>query len=130
MSNKDNKKLGIGIYYTAIIITIVVMLLTLVVIKSDDLEYVSRMRYMISFYCFSFLLGGGIIVREFLVEEFIMKKMLLKIVVTAVAIVLGTILFIFIKSASFALVMMFVSMAVLLYDMVPTVPKDSDSKQK
>lgn len=130
MSNKDNKKLGIGIYYTAIIITIVVMLLTLVVIKSDDLEYVSRMRYMISFYCFSFLLGGGIIVREFLVEEFIMKKMVLKIVVTAVAIVLGTILFIFIKSASFALVMMFVSMAVLLYDMVPTVPKDSDSKQK
>lgn len=130
MSNDDKKKLGIGIYYTAIIITIVVMLLALVIIKSEDLEYVSRMRYIISFYCFTFLLGGGIIVREFLVEEYKLKKMIIKIVVTAVTIIIGSFLFVLIKTASFALIMMFVSMAVLLYDMVPTIPKDSDSKQK
>lgn len=129
-NNEKNKKIGIGIYYTAIIITVIVMLLALVIIKSEDAEYVSRMRYMISFYCFAFLLGGGIIVREFFVEEYIMKKMIIKIVVTLVVLALGTVLFIFVKSASFALVMMFVSMAVLLYDMVPTVPKDSNMLQK
>ena len=75
--NKDQKKkLGIGIYYTAMILTVLILLLTLVLVKSEDVVYVSRMRYLSAFYCFSFLLGGGLIVREFLVEEeYIMKKM-------------------------------------------------------
>ena len=103
MDKDKKKKLGIGIYYTAMILTIVIMLLTLVLIKSDDAVYVSRMRYLISFYCFDFLLGGGIIIREFLVEEFLIKKMIIKITATILALVIGT----------------------LLYDMVPTVPKDS-----
>ena len=125
--NKDQKKkLGIGIYYTAMILTILILLLTLVLVKSDDAVYVSRMRYLSAFYCFSFLLGGGLIVREFLVEEeYIMKKMIIKIIVTISVLIVGTILFIAVPTAAIGLVMLFLGMGVLLYDAVPTVPKEN-----
>ena len=124
MDKEKKKKLGIGIYYTAMILTIVIMLLTLVLIKSDDAVYVSRMRYLISFYCFDFLLGGGIIIREFLVEEYLIKKMIIKIVATISSLIIGTIMFFIIPTAQVGLMILLVGMGVLLYDMFPTVPKD------
>ncbi len=128
--NKEQKrKLGIGIYYTALILTIVIMLAVLVVVKSEDAEYVSRIRYIVAFYCFTVLLGGSAIVREFLVDEFILKKMIIKIIATAVAILIGTVFFIAIPTASVALMMIFLGMGVLLYDAVPTVPKGTEIKK-
>ena len=125
--NKDQKKkLGLGIYYTAMILTVLILLLTLVLVKSDDVVYVSRMRYLSAFYCFSFLLGGGLIVREFLVEEeYIMKKMIIKIIATISVLIVGTILFFAVPTAAIGLVMLFLGMGVLLYDAVPTVPKEN-----
>lgn len=126
LNKEQKKKLGIGIYYTSMILTIVIFLLTLVLVKSEDAVYVSRMRYIISFYCFSFLLGGSLIVREFLLEEYVMKKMVIKIVITVVAIIIGTVLFFTIPTASVGLVILFLGMGTLLYDAVPTVPKENN----
>lgn len=128
MSKEQKKKLGLGIYYTVLIIAIVVMLASLVIIKSDDSEYVTRMRYIIAFYCFASLISAGVICREFLVEEYILKKMIIKIVVTVLVSLIGTVVFILVKNAQITLLLIFVSMGTLLFNTVPTIPQDKKIK--
>ena len=120
-----NKKLGVGIYYTTIIITIIVMIGALVFIKDDDLEKLSFYRYMIAYYTLGGFLSTGIIIREFFAEIYNLKKWIIKIIVVILAMSIGTVVFILVKKPVYGMIMMFLGFAVLLYSTVPTIPRNS-----
>ncbi len=124
-SEPRNKKLGIGIYYTTMIMTIVVMIGALFFIKNEDKEVLSYYRYIVAYYTLGGLLSIGIIIREFLVEICNTKKWIIKIIVVVAAMIAGTLVFIFVKKAAIGMLMMFVGFAVLLYSTVPTVPRNT-----
>ena len=126
-SEPRNKKLGISIYYTTIIISIVVMIAALILIKNDDAEVASYYRYMVAYYTIGGILSLGIIIREFLVEICDTKKWIIKIVILLVAMIIGTIIFIFVKKPAFGMALMFVGFGVLLYSTVPTIPRDANN---
>lgn len=120
-----NKKVGIGIYYTTIIITIIVMIAALILIKAETPEMSSYYRYMVAYYTLGGFLSLGVIVREFFAEVYNTKKMILKIIVVFLAMAIGTIVFIFVKKPEAAMALMFVGFAVLLFSTVPTVQKNT-----
>ena len=120
-----NKKLGVGIYYTTIIITIIVLIGALVFIKDDDLEKLSFYRYMIAYYTLGGFLSTGIIIREFFAEIYNLKKWIIKIIVVILAMSIGTVVFILVKKPVYGMIMMFLGFAVLLYSTVPTIPRNS-----
>ena len=127
-SEPRNKKLGVGIYYTTIIISIVVMVVALILIKNDDAAIASYYRYMVAYYTIGGFLSLGIIIREFLVEICDTKKWIIKIIVLLVAMVIGTIIFIFVKNPAVGMSLMFVGFGILLYATVPTIPRDTNNK--
>ena len=127
-SEPRNKKLGVGIYYTTIIISIVVMVAALILIKNDDAAIASYYRYMVAYYTIGGFLSLGIIIREFLVEICDTKKWIIKIIVLLVAMVIGTIIFIFVKNPAVGMSLMFVGFGILLYATVPTIPRDTNNK--
>ena len=127
-SEPRNKKLGVGIYYSTIIISIIVMIGALLFIKMEDAEVASYYRYMVAFYTIGGFLSLGVIIREFLVEICDTKKWIIKIVVLLLAMAVGTIVFIFVKKPEMSMAMMFVGFAVLLYATVPTIPRDIKNK--
>lgn len=120
-----NRKLGVGLYYTTIIITIIVMIGALVFIKNDDAEVLSYYRYMVAYYTLGGFLSSGLIAREFFVEIYDTKKWIIKIIVVIMAMAIGTVIFIFFKKPVYGLVMMLVGFGVLLYTSVPTIPRNS-----
>lgn len=123
-SEPRNRKLGVGIYYTVIIISIVVMIAALLLIKNEDAEVASYYRYMVAFYTIGGFLSLGIIVREFLVEICDTKKLLIKLIIWVLVMAVGTIVFIYVKKPYAGLSLMFFGFGLLLYTTVPTVPKD------
>lgn len=124
-SEPRNRKLGVGIYYTAMIITSIVMIGALLFIKNEDKEVLSYYRYMVAYYTLGGFLSMGVIAREFLAEICNTKKWIIKIVVVVAAMIVGTIVFIFVKKAAIGMLMMFVGFALLLYSTVPTIPRDA-----
>lgn len=120
-----NRKIGVGLYYATIIITIVVMISALIFIKNDDAEVLSYYRYMVAYYTLGGFLSTGLIVREFFVEVYDTKKWILKIIVVIMAMAIGTVVFIFFKKPVYGLVMMLVGFGVLLYTSVPTIPRNN-----
>lgn len=128
-SEPRNKKLGVGIYYSTIVITIIVMLGALFFIKVDDAERASYYRYMIAFYTLGGFLSLGVSLREFFVEICNTKKWIIKIIVIILAMAIGTVIFIFIQKPAVCIVLMFIGFAVLLYSTVPTIPRE-DQKNK
>lgn len=124
----EPRKVTIGkrLYYASLIITCVVLLLATILIKGEDANIVTFYRYMVAFYAFSFIIPTGAIIREFCVEEYNFKKMMIKIIVGIIVIIGASIAFIFVKIASVALALMFLSMAYLLYAITPTIKKSND----
>ena len=112
-SEPRNRKVGVGIYYTTMIISIVVMIGALFLIKADDAEVASYYRYMVAYYT-----------REFFAEICDTKKWIIKLIVLILAMAIGTVVFILVKKAVYCMMLMFVGFAILLYATVPTVPKD------
>lgn len=123
-SEPRNRKVGVGIYYTTMIISIVVMIGALFLIKAEDEEVASYYRYMVAYYTIGGFLSLGVIIREFFAEICNTKKWIIKIIVLVLAMAIGTVVFILVKKAAYCMILMFVGFAVLLYATVPTVPKD------
>lgn len=127
-NNNEPRKATIGkrVYYASLILTCVVLLLALFLIKTEDANLLTYYRYFVGFIAFSFLIPSGAIVREFCVEEYILKKMIIKIIVGVVIVAGGTISLILIKTVSFALIIMFLGIAYLLYAITPTFKKENN----
>lgn len=121
-----NKKVGIGIWYTTIIISIIIMISAIIIIKNDNPEVASYYRYMVAYYTLGGFLSLGIIAREFFAEIYVFKKLIIKLLVVVFAMIAGTIVFIFVTKPAVGMMMMFVSFAVLLYSTVPTNAKNSN----
>ena len=123
-SEPRNKKVGVAIYYTTIIISIIVMIAALVLIKADDAEVASYYRYMVAYYTIGGFLSLGVIIREFLAEICDTKKWIIKLIVLVLAMAIGTVVFVLVTKPYVGMMMMFVGFAVMLYATVPTVPRD------
>lgn len=123
-------KLGRGIYYASIIITIIALILILVLFKTDTYtaEVVSVIRYIAAYFAFGVVLATGVTCRELFSLTFDKKKIIIKFIVIGITLVLGVIGALFIRSAKVGLVFMFIGIFVLSYTIIPTV-KNTNIKE-
>ena len=125
-----NRKLGVGIYYATIIVSVIVLLGALFFIKNDNAEVLTYYRYMIAYFTIGCFLSLGVLIREWLVEICDTKKWIIKLVVLVIAIAIGIVMFSLIKKPAICMIMMFVGFGVLLFETVPTVPRNSQDIKK
>lgn len=116
------------VYYTGLIVAIVVMACA-IFITSDGSEEdnirVSNLRYMIAFYSFLGIISPCVLVREFLLGKYDIKRYRLKIVIVAVSLVVGTLLWIL---APIPALISFVFMASLLAFIFVLTPSNKANK--
>ena len=118
----DKKKLANGIYYASIIISIIIMIIVLFVVRGESYtdEVISLVRYFVGYFCFATILSTGITLREFVNGHYNKKKMIIKVIVLAVALIGGVIASIFVRNVKIGLGILFVSLFVLSYAVIPT----------
>ena len=124
-SEPRNKKLGIGIWYATIIIAVIIMILALFIFREGDSAKISYYRYVVAYFTIGCLLSLGAIIREWFVEICNTKKWIIKIVVLLIAIGVGVVVFLLIDTPIVGMMMMFVGFGVLLYETVPTIPRNN-----
>lgn len=121
----NKQKIGRLYYYATLIVTIVIVVLSLFIFKSDGTDemnnYISVLRYMVTYYSFTVILGSGIIVNEYCSGKFDKQKMIYKILVEIGLVVIGTIIFLLTFKASVASMLFLGSLIGLLYVLTPTV---------
>ena len=118
-------KLGRGIYYASIIITILVLIFILVFFttKSGDYtpEEISVIRYIAAYFSFGVILALGVTFRELFALTYNKTRIIIKFIVIGVTLAGGVVGAIFIRSAKVGLVFMFIGIFVLSYAIIPTV---------
>lgn len=126
----DKKKLANGIYYASIIITIAIMLIVLFVVRGESYtdETISLVRYFVGYFCFATILSVGIALRELIMGNYNKKKMLIKFIVLSVALLLGVFATIFIRNVKIGLGLLFVSLFVLSYAIIPTMKNNNNEE--
>ena len=120
----DKAKLGKKIYNICLIITTVILILVLLLVNTEDEALDTRIRSATCFYCFSALLGGGSLIREFLSGEYIKKKMLIKCIALAVIVVLGTAIMILIPKDIVYTAVFFLGLGGYMFTAGPTIVKE------
>ena len=120
----DKKKIGRLFYYATLVITIVIVVASLFIFQSDGTDEMNNdmsvLRYMVTYYSFTVILGSGIIVNEFCGGKYDKRKMLYKIFVEAGLTIVGTIIFLLTFKASIASMLFLGSLVGLLYVLTPT----------
>ena len=130
MNDNINKKqeLGKKIYNICLVLTTVILVCALFIVKDEDADKLSCIRYSICFYSFVVLLGGGSIIREFLSGEYIKKKMIIKCAILTSALIIGTILIVLFTNPSICLATFFLGLGSYMFTAVPTVIKEEKNK--
>ena len=116
-------KLGKGIYYASIIIVIVALILVMALFTTTSYtsEKVSVIRYIAAYFSFGVVLPLGVTFRElFTSESFVKQKIIIKFVVIFIAIIGGVFISIFVRSAKVGLFILFVSIGILCFSLIPT----------
>ena len=119
-----NPKLGKGLYYASIIITIIALIAVMVIFRKDiyEEEFVYSARYLGAYFSFAVVLSLGVTLRELFVLEFNKKKIIIKMVIIGISLIVGILLLIFnLVNAKSGLVILFVSIFVLAYCLIPTI---------
>ena len=120
----NKQKFGKFFYYGTLIITIIIVVSSLFVFQSDGSEEMNNdmsvLRYMVTYYSFTVILGSGIIVNEFCGGKFDRRKMMYKILVEAGLTIIGTIVFLLTFKASIASMLFLGSLVGLLFVLTPT----------
>ena len=126
----EKKKLANGIYYASIIITIVAMIVVLFVVRGESYtdETISLVRYFVGYFCFATILSVGIALRELIIGNYNKKKMIIKFIVLGVAFILGVVSTIFIRNVKIGLGLLFVSLFVLSYSIIPTMKNNNNEE--
>ena len=121
----DKKKIGRLFYYATLVITIVIVVASLFIFQSDGTEEMNNdmsvLRYMVTYYSFTVILGSGIIVNEFCGGKYDKRKMFYKILIEAGLTIVGTIIFLLTFKASIASMLFLGSLVGLLYILTPTI---------
>lgn len=121
----NKQKFGKLFYYATLIITIIIVVSSLFIFQSDGSEemnnYISVLRYMVTYYTFTVVLGSGIIVNEFCSGKYEKRKLIYKILIEVGLTILGTIVFLLTFKASIASMLFLGSLVALLYVLTPTV---------
>lgn len=122
-------KLGRGIYYASVIVTIIALILVMVLFTSSNYtdEAISVIRYIAAYFSFGVVLSLGVTFRELFCLEFNKGRMIIKFVVIFLTLVGGIFMIFFLKSAKVGLFILFISIGVLLFSIIPTV-KNSNFK--
>lgn len=119
----EKKKIANAIYYASIIITIIAMIVVLFVIRGESYtdEFISLVRYFVAYFCFATIISLGVVLRELILGNYNKKKMIIKFIVMGVALIIGVLATIFIRNVKIGLGLLFVSLFVLSYEIIPTV---------
>ena len=119
----EKKKIANAIYYASIIITIIAMIVVLFVIRGESYtdEFISLVRYFVAYFCFATIISLGVVLRELIIGNYNKKKMIIKFIVMGVALIIGVLATIFIRNVKIGLGLLFVSLFVLSYEIIPTV---------
>ncbi|MBP5407601.1 MAG: hypothetical protein J6Y42_00490 [Bacilli bacterium] len=119
----EKKKIANAIYYASIIITIIAMIFVLFVICGESYtdEFISLVRYFVAYFCFATIISLGVVLRELILGNYNKKKMIIKFIVMGVALIIGVLATIFIRNVKIGLGLLFVSLFVLSYEIIPTV---------
>ena len=119
--------LGKGIYYASVIITIVSLILVMILFTSKNYtdEEISVIRYIAAYFSFGVVLSLGVAFRELFCLEFNKTKMIIKFIVILLTAIGGVFIVIFLKSAKVGLFILFISIGVLLYSIIPTIKNNN-----
>ena len=120
---EKKEKIGRVVYYTALIVAIIVMLSALF-IRSDGSESenirVSNLRYMIAFYSFLGIISPSILVYEYCKGKYDLKIYKLKIVALSAALIIGTVIYILVDLPAVISTMFLVSILVFIFVLSPS----------
>lgn len=126
----DKERFGQLFYKFILILTTVFLLAVLILIKYEDKNMQSNVRYICCFYAFSFLLPLGLIVREYCLGKYVPKKMIIKIVVTIACLIVGSVLIFTLNNTLVTLAMVFLGFGLIMFVGVPTIPTDNTKNNK
>ena len=121
----NKKNFGKYFYHASLLVAIIAMVVALFVFRSDgtpeENEIISIIRYAFAYYSFITVLGTGLVVNEYCSDKYLKNKLQLKVIGIVAASIIGAPIFIFVKSATIACMLFFVSLLLLIYIMTPTV---------